>query len=206
MGTAPSTSRPKQSLRPPATLLRSGPRLQPVHGNPENLLQGGTNATNKASTPWAHLRQPLRAADIVINPTPNCYTCGNLVRTAPHHCAAPLSPASPFPTSSSLVATSTVQACGGNALLTQAKGHRVDNSCQQQIPASATDFLSAKEQGLSPEMPQATRHRSRCSGAATHQDCIQGRPATGLRRQRNYTTSRRSCSGQLFMVVNRKVY
>ncbi len=41
----------------------TGSRLQPLRGDPDNLLPGGTNATDKASTPKARSPRPSRAKD-----------------------------------------------------------------------------------------------------------------------------------------------
>ncbi len=38
-------------------------RLQPLRGDPDNLLPEGTNATYKASTPKARSPRPARAKD-----------------------------------------------------------------------------------------------------------------------------------------------
>ncbi len=89
--------------------------MQPLRGDPDNLLLEGTNATDKASTP--RLGPPnrpgrrttsavfspkggpspaavslllLRAGDIETNPGPHCYACGNPVRhgTSPLRCSS----------------------------------------------------------------------------------------------------------------------
>ncbi len=88
--------------------------MQPLRGDPDNLLPEGTNATDKASTPRlgppdrpgrrttstvfspkgdpspaAASLQLLRAGDIETNPGPHCYACGNPVRhgTSPLRCS-----------------------------------------------------------------------------------------------------------------------
>ncbi len=45
----------------------TGSRLQPLRGDPDNLLPEGTNATDKAGTPKARSTRPARAKD---------YACG----------------------------------------------------------------------------------------------------------------------------------
>ncbi len=112
-------------------------RLQPLRGDPDNLLPEGKKATDKASTPKARSPRPARAKEYLCRffhqreahlrlPPPFCFfapetskptpdTTATLVvtqsATAPHHCTAPLPTAPPCPTSRSPAAASTVQTC-----------------------------------------------------------------------------------------------
>ncbi len=83
--------------------------------------------------------------------------------------------------------------------------HRVDSARQQQLSATAADFLSAETPGPSTAMPRTARHKSTLRGGAAvlpgrwwcrqHRETVIGRPVTELQHLHNPTTSRCTCVG-----------
>ncbi len=110
----------------------------------------------------------LRAGDIETNPEPHCYACGNPVRhgTSTLRCS----------TANCSIVSHKQFTCSGlprsNLInLWQCPPHGGPGPpCrqfrQQQLSATAADFLSAEVPGPSPAMPRTVRHKSTLRGGA----------------------------------------